>query len=135
LIVPTTRFAFVHRELIFKLAARSQLPAVYGGRLFVTGGGLVSYGAARTDQYRRVAGYIDRILKGEKPADLPVQAPTKFELVINMKTAKALGLTVPETLFGNRRRGDPVRRNAKSLDRRPPLWVTERNRCAIAGRP
>jgi putative ABC transport system substrate-binding protein len=99
LVVPGTRFGFIHRELIIKLAARYQLPAVYGLRVFVTGGGLVSYGSANTDQYRRVAGYVDRILKGEKPANLPVQQATKFELVINLKTAKALGLTIPETLL------------------------------------
>jgi putative tryptophan/tyrosine transport system substrate-binding protein len=100
LVVPNTRFAYTNRELIIKLAARHQLPAVYGGRLFVSDGGLVSYGAAAgPDRMRRVAGYVDRILKGERPADLPVQAPTKFELVINAKTAKALGLTIPETLL------------------------------------
>ena len=99
LVVPATGFGFIHRELIIKLAARYRLPAVYGLSLSVTGGGLVSYGPVRTDPYRRVAGYVDRILKGEKPADLPVQQATKFELVINLKTAKALGLTIPETLL------------------------------------
>jgi putative tryptophan/tyrosine transport system substrate-binding protein len=89
-----------HRDLIITLAARHRLPAVYPVRLFVNDGGLISYGPDSADQYRRAAGYVDRILKGEKPADLPVQAPTKFELIINLKTAKALGLTVPASLLG-----------------------------------
>ena len=89
----------VHRELIITLAARHRLPAVYPYRFFVAGGGLISYGPDLIDQYRRAAGYVDRILKGEKPADLPVQAPTKYELVINLKTAKALGLDVPPSLL------------------------------------
>jgi len=89
----------VHRDVIIKLAAQHRLPAVYSGRDFVTGGGLMSFGPDRVDQYRRAAAYVDRILKGEKPADLPVQAPTKYELVINLKTAKALGLTVPDSLL------------------------------------
>ena len=89
-----------HRDLITTLAARHQLPAVYPFRYFVTSGGLISYGPDLVDQFRRVAGYVDRILKGEKPADLPVQAPTKYETVINLKTAKALGLVVPQTLLG-----------------------------------
>ena len=92
--------ADVHRELIIALAAHHRLPAVYRIRVhFVTGGGLISYGPDQIDQYRSAAGYVDRILKGEKPADLPVQAPTKYELVINLKTAKALGLDVPPMLL------------------------------------
>src|SRR5262249_26216996 len=92
-------FAVGHRDLIVTLAARRKLPAVYFERNFVAAGGLVSYGADQIDQYRRAAGYVDRILKGEKPADLPVQAPVKYELVINLKAAKAIGLTVPDTLL------------------------------------
>jgi putative tryptophan/tyrosine transport system substrate-binding protein len=91
--------SLVHRELIITLAARHQLPTVYFQRSFVTDGGLISYGPDVADQARRAAGYVDRILKGDKPADLPVQAPTKYELVLNLKTAKALGLTVPPTLL------------------------------------
>jgi putative tryptophan/tyrosine transport system substrate-binding protein len=98
-VVPLNTFAMLHRELIVKLAAQHRLPAVYGSRLFVAVGGLLSYGGVDADLYPRVAGYIDRILKGEKPADLPVQMATKYELVINLKTAKALGLTIPETLL------------------------------------
>jgi putative ABC transport system substrate-binding protein len=99
LIVTAGPAATRDRNLIVKLAARHRLPAVYYERLFVAGGGLISYGPDFVDQYRRAAGYVDRILKGEKPADLPVQAPTKYELVINLKTAKALGLTVPPSLL------------------------------------
>jgi putative tryptophan/tyrosine transport system substrate-binding protein len=91
--------AVLHRRLIITLAARHRLPAVYFERGFVTDGGLISYGANFVDQYRRAAGYVDRILKGEKPADLPVQTPTKYELMINLKTAKALGLAVPPALL------------------------------------
>src|SRR5262245_13130879 len=89
------------RDLIVKLAAGHKLPAVYYDRVFVDSGGLMSYGPDFVDQFRRAAGYVDRILKGEKPADLPVQAPTKYDLVINLKTAKALGLTVPDTLLAS----------------------------------
>ena len=89
----------VTRDLIITLAARHKLPAVCAYRFMVTAGGLVSYSPDYAEQFRRAAGYVDRILKGEKPADLPVQAPTKYELVINLKTAKALGLTVPPTLL------------------------------------
>jgi len=99
MIVTESGPAIVHREQIIALAAHNRLPAVYGQRFFVTGGGLISYGHDTIEPYRRAAGYVDRILKGEKPADLPVQAPTKYQLVINLKTAKALGLTIPPTLL------------------------------------
>ena len=99
LIVSSNALASVHRNLIVTLAARHRLPAVYPFRFFVTIGGLASYGPDTIDPHHRAAGYVDRILKGENPADLPVQAPTKYELVINLKTAKALGLDVPPTLL------------------------------------
>ncbi len=101
LIVTASPLAQRHRDLIVALAARHKLPAVYFERLFVAAGGLIAYGPDQIDMYRRAAGYVDRILKGEKPADLPVQAPTKYELAINLKTAKALGLAVPQTLLAS----------------------------------
>jgi len=91
----------VHRDLILKLIARYKLPAIYNDRVSVADGGLISYGPDFADQFRRAAGYVDRILKGEKPGDLPVQAPTKYELVINLKTAKTLGLTIPQSLLAS----------------------------------
>ena len=99
LIVTATPAAQLHHELIFSLAARHKLPAVYPFRYFAVDGGLMSYGPDQIDQYRQAASYVDRILKGEKPADLPVQAPTRYELVINLKTAKALGITVPPSVL------------------------------------
>jgi putative ABC transport system substrate-binding protein len=99
LIVTPSAPSLLHRNLIVTLAARYKLPAVYPERTFVTGGGLVSYGADFVDQYWQAAAYVDRILKGEKPGDLPVQAPTKYNLVINLKTAKALGLTIPPSVL------------------------------------
>jgi putative ABC transport system substrate-binding protein len=99
LIVTGSTLVVVHRNLIVTLAARHKLPAVYYERMFAAAGGLISYGPDQIDQYRQAAGYVDRILRGEKPADLPVQAPTKYDLVLNLKTAKAMGLTVPETLL------------------------------------
>ena len=99
LIVTVSGLATAQRDLITALAAQHKLPAVYYERYFVASGGLVSYGPDQIDQYQKAAGYVDRILKGERPADLPVQAPSKYEMVINLKTATALGLTIPETLL------------------------------------
>jgi putative ABC transport system substrate-binding protein len=99
LIVTTSGLAIRHRDLIIALAGQHRLPTVYPFRFYVAVGGLVSYGPDSIDPHRRAAGYVDRILRGEKPADLPVQSPTKYELVINMKTAKAIGLTIPPSLL------------------------------------
>ena len=99
LVVTTSPFSTTHRDLIITLAAQHKLPTVYADRSFVDAGGLISYGPNYIDQTRRAAGYVDRILKGEKPANLPVQAPTKYELVVNLKTAKALGLAVPQSIL------------------------------------
>jgi putative ABC transport system substrate-binding protein len=99
LLVLPELFTATNRQSIIALAARHRLPAVYPFRYFVTGGGLMSYGTELLDTYRQAASYVDRILKGERPSDLPVQQPTKFELIINLKTAKALGLKIPPTLL------------------------------------
>ena len=99
LIIAASPAAQVHRDLIITLAARHQLPAVYPLPYLARSGGLIAYGPDTVSPYRRAAGYVDRILKGEKPTDLPVQAPTKYELVLNMKTAKALGIEIPPTLL------------------------------------
>jgi putative ABC transport system substrate-binding protein len=98
-IVAPETFTTTHRELLIALADKHRLPAIYGIRQFPASGGLMSYGPDTVDTVARAAGYVDRILRGEKPAELPVQAPTKYELVINLKTAKALGLTVPDKLL------------------------------------
>jgi putative ABC transport system substrate-binding protein len=99
MVVTGSQLATAHRDTIIAMAARYRLPAVYSARYYVADGGLISYGPDRVDQFRRAASYVDRILRGEKPADLPVQAPTKYELVINLKTAKVLGLKMPPTLI------------------------------------
>jgi putative ABC transport system substrate-binding protein len=99
MIVLPGALTITHREQIIALAARYRLPAIYPFRYYAMGGGLISYGPDEVDEYRRAAGYVDRILKGEKPSDLPVQAPTKYELVVNRKTAKALGLAIPDKLL------------------------------------
>ncbi len=99
LIVTSSALSAVHRDLIVALAARYKLPTVYFERFFVAGGGLISYGPNFGEQFRRAASYVDRILKGESPADLPVQAPIKYDLVINLKTAKALGLAIPQSIL------------------------------------
>jgi ABC-type uncharacterized transport system substrate-binding protein len=99
LVLTASALSVIHRDLIIALAVRHKLPAVYPERFYVSAGGLISYGASFIDQFRQTAGYVDRILKGEKPANLPVQAPTKYELVINLKTAKAIGLTMPQSVL------------------------------------
>src|SRR5262245_7829779 len=99
LIITSSGLSITHRDTIIMQAAKQKLPAVYYGRGFVAAGGLLSYGSDRVDQFRNAALYVDRILKGEKPGDLPVQSPTKYQLVINLKTAKALGLTMPPSLL------------------------------------
>ena len=129
LIMPGSAAGRHYRDLIISLAARHKLPAVYPEHFFAAAGGLITYGPNWIDQYRLAAGYVDRILKGEKPADLPVQAPTKYELSINLKTAKALGLSVPATLLAARGRGDRIRcsyccirsRRLMALDGRAPF--------------
>jgi putative tryptophan/tyrosine transport system substrate-binding protein len=113
LIVTASQFAVDRPAVIATLAARYKLPAIYCYQYFVSNGGLISYGPDTIDPYRRAAGYVDRILKGEKPADLPVQAPTKYELAINLKTAKALGLAVPDTLLA---RADEVRSKPSAFE-------------------
>ncbi len=110
LIVETSASGSIHRDMIVALAARYKLPAIYVYPFDAVEGGLVSYGPDPIEPFRRAAGYVDRILKGEKPGDLPVQAPTKYALVINLKTAKSLGLTIPASAAGHRRRGDRMRR-------------------------
>jgi putative tryptophan/tyrosine transport system substrate-binding protein len=123
LVVTTSALSVVHRDLIIALAARHKLPAVYYRRLFVTSGGLISYGPDIVDQHHRAAGYVDRILRGEKPGNLPVQAPTKYELVINLKTAKALGLEVPQTLLGGAAAAWPLAAGAQQPAKLPLIGV------------
>ena len=126
LIVTASRSAHVHHILIVKLAAQHKLPAVYSERFFVAGGGLISYGPDFVDQYRRAAGYVDRVLRGEKPADLPVQAPTRYEMVLNLKTAKALGLDRAAVRARPRRRDDRMKEGARQSWRDQPVQVRPR---------
>ena len=126
--------ATVHRELIAKRAAQHRLPSVYPYRFYVDGGGLISYGPDLPGLFRQAATYVDRVLKGEKPADLPVQAPTKYELVINLKTAKAIGLEVPPIAPRPRRRGDRMKRaRVHHAARRRGGCVAARGAGAAAG--
>ena len=140
LVVPLSTSAIGHRELIFAMAARHRLPAIYPNRLDVAGGGLISYGPNGLDQYRRVAGYVDRILKGEKPADLPVQAPTKYELVINLKTAKTLGDRNSRNPARPRRRGDRISTRHRTylffgdIEGKLHVLRVERTKCRRKGR-
>jgi putative tryptophan/tyrosine transport system substrate-binding protein len=97
--VTASPFTLIHSDLIVTLAARHKLPAIYWDRVFVPGGGLFSYGVDVIEEHRKAAGYVDRVLRGEKPADLPVQAPTRYDLVVNLKTAKTLGITVPQSIL------------------------------------
>jgi putative ABC transport system substrate-binding protein len=129
LVVTPNATSTVHHDLIIMLAAQHKLPAVYGNRFAVTGGGLVSFAPDYVDQYRRAAGYVDRILKGDKPADLPVQAPTKYELVINLKAARALGLDVPATLLATAGRDNRMRRSLSIALRTADGWtIVPKNR-------
>ena len=137
LMLPPDSTTILHRGLIIALAARHRLPAVYAFRFFVAAGGLMSYATDLAEQYRQAATYVDRILRGDKPADLPVQAPTKFETVINLKTAKALGLTVPPGILVARRRGDRVmsaigtERRFVAMRRLVRYWGNSRHRAAL----
>ncbi len=117
LIVTGSALTLVRRDLVIALAARHRLPAVYYDRYYVAAGGLISYGSNNVELFRLAAGYIDRILKGEKPADLPVQTATKYELVINLKTAKALSLDVSRITTRTRRRGDRMKRLMSAIGR------------------
>ena len=134
--MPASAAAQLHLDLIITLAARHKLPAVYADGIYVTGGGLISYGPDRIDQYRRAAGYVDRILKGEKPADLPVQTPTKYELVINLKTPRRSASKCPRRARP-RRRGDRVMRQRFALlhQVQQSAWAAAKGRTHDCKRP